>query len=92
MGRADTDPVGQLIGSNLWKVEIYDLIVAESLMRLADSGEYCLEVGQYRPHDSALAYAVGTVGHVVSFESQPRIFLSSSKMSTCGVLAWAGVK
>ena len=64
----------ELIGSNLWKVGIYDLIVAESLMRLADSGEYCLDVGaNIGLMTSALAYAVGTVGHVVSFEPSPGV-------------------
>jgi FkbM family methyltransferase len=62
----------EFIGGNIWRTGVYDLIVLEALIRLADPGELALDVGaNIGLMTSALAYAVGPTGHVISFEPHP---------------------
>jgi FkbM family methyltransferase len=64
----------ETIGRSLWGMGIYDLIVAEGLLRLADPDELALDVGaNIGLMTSALAHAVGTTGRVISFEPNPAL-------------------
>jgi FkbM family methyltransferase len=63
------------IGSALERTGVYDLIVAETLARLADPGETAVDAGaNVGVMSSLLARAVGPGGRVVSFEPHPEIF------------------
>ncbi len=63
------------IGSALARTGVYDLIVAETLARLADPGETAVDAGaNVGVMSSLLAHAVGPSGRVVSFEPHPLIF------------------
>ncbi len=65
------DPLGNAIA----RTGIYDLIVAETLARLADPGETVLDAGaNVGVMSNLLAHAVGPAGRVVSFEPHPLIF------------------
>ncbi len=65
------DPLGQAVA----RTGVYDLIVAETLARLADPGETAVDAGANVGFVSnLLAYAVGSNGRVVSFEPHPLIF------------------
>jgi FkbM family methyltransferase len=60
------------IGRTIWTTGVYDLIVLEALLRLADTGELALDVGaNIGLMTSALARAVGPSGKVISFEPHP---------------------
>lgn len=53
---------------------VYDLVVAETLARLADPGETVVDAGaNVGLMTNLLAHAVGVGGHVVSFEPHPLI-------------------
>lgn len=63
-----------LIGDAIWKMGVFDLIVAEALMRLTDPGELALDVGaNIGVMSSVLAGAVGPKGRVISFEPLPSL-------------------
>jgi FkbM family methyltransferase len=65
------DPLGQAVA----RTGVYDLVVAETLARLADPGEIAVDAGANVGFVSnLLAYAVGATGRVVSFEPHPLIF------------------
>jgi FkbM family methyltransferase len=65
------DPLGKAVA----RTGIYDLIVAETLARLADPGETALDAGaNVGLMSNLLAHAVGRHGRVVSFEPHPLIF------------------
>jgi FkbM family methyltransferase len=65
------DPLGQAVA----RTGVYDLVVAETLARLADPGETAVDAGANVGFVSnLLAHAVGSVGRVVSFEPHPLIF------------------
>jgi FkbM family methyltransferase len=65
------DPLGNAIA----RTGIYDLIVAETLARLADPGETAIDAGaNVGVMSNLLAHAVGPAGRVVSFEPHPLIF------------------
>jgi FkbM family methyltransferase len=65
------DPLGNAIA----RTGIYDLIVAETLGRLADPGETAIDAGaNVGVMSNLLAHAVGPAGRVVSFEPHPLIF------------------
>jgi FkbM family methyltransferase len=65
------DPIGQAIA----RTGVYDLIVAETLARLADPGETTVDAGANVGFMSnLLAHAVGPSGSVISFEPHPLIF------------------
>lgn len=60
------------IGGCLWRSGVYDLVVLEALIRLADRGELALDIGaNIGLMTSALASAVGPTGRVISFEPHP---------------------
>lgn len=65
------DPLGQAVA----RTGVYDLVVAETLARLADPGETAVDAGANVGFvSSLLAHAVGSGGRVVSFEPHPLIF------------------
>jgi FkbM family methyltransferase len=75
------DPLGLAVARN----GIYDLTVAETLARLADSEETAVDAGaNVGLMSSLLSYAVGPSGRVVSFEPHPLIF----EMLTRNVERW----
>jgi FkbM family methyltransferase len=64
------DPLGLAVA----RTGIYDLVVAETLARLADAGETAVDAGANVGFMSnLLAHAVGARGRVVSFEPHPLI-------------------
>lgn len=64
------DPVGQAVA----RTGVYDLVVAETLVRLADPGETAVDAGaNVGLMSNLLAHAVGPGGRVVSFEPHPLI-------------------
>ncbi len=64
------DPLGQAVA----RTGIYDLVVAETLARLADPGETAVDAGANVGFMSnLLAHAVGADGRVISFEPHPLI-------------------
>lgn len=63
------------VGLGLLRRGIFDLLVCETLLRLADPGETVLDVGANVGHmTSLLAHAVGERGRVISFEPHPDVF------------------
>lgn len=65
------DPIGQA----LQRRGVFDLLVCETLLRLAEPGETALDAGANIGHmTSLLAYAVGPAGRVLAFEPHPVVF------------------
>jgi FkbM family methyltransferase len=63
------------VGLGLMRRGIFDLLVCETLLRLADPGETALDVGaNIGQMTSLLAHAVGEHGRVVAFEPHPEVF------------------
>ena len=65
----------EVIGRHLLHFGLFDLLVTEALLRLADSGELAADVGANVGYMSVvLADAVGPSGKVFAFEPHPEIF------------------
>jgi FkbM family methyltransferase len=63
------------LGRSVERTGVYDLIVAETLARLADPGETAIDAGaNVGLMSNLLAHAVGPRGRVVSFEPHPLVF------------------
>lgn len=63
------------IGEGLLRRGIFDLLVCETLLRLADPGETAIDAGANIGHmTSLLAHAVGPAGRVIAFEPHPEVF------------------
>jgi FkbM family methyltransferase len=78
------DPIGRAVA----RTGVYDLVVAETLARLADPGETAVDAGaNVGLMSNLLAYAVGSSGRVVSFEPHPLIFETLSR----NVAQWQAV-
>ncbi len=70
------DPLGRAVA----RTGVYDLIVAETLARLAEPGETAVDAGaNVGVMSNLLAHAVGPGGRVVSFEPHPAIFETLSR-------------
>jgi FkbM family methyltransferase len=70
------DPLGRAVA----RTGVYDLIVAETLARLAAPGELAIDAGaNVGLMSNLLAHAVGPRGRVVSFEPHPLIFQTLSR-------------
>ena len=64
------------IGRSLTTSGVYELAVSETLWRLSDRGDTCLDIGANIGYmTSLLAVRVGPAGTVYSFEPHPRVFL-----------------
>jgi FkbM family methyltransferase len=67
------------LGNSIARTGTYDLIVAETLARLADPGETAIDAGaNVGVMSNLLAHAVGADGRVVAFEPHPLIFQTLS--------------
>ena len=65
----------EVIGRHLLHFGLFDLLVTEAILRLADSGELAADVGANVGYMSVvLADAVGPTGRVFAFEPHPEIF------------------
>jgi FkbM family methyltransferase len=63
------------LGASVARTGVYDLVVAETLARLAEPGETAVDAGaNVGLMSNLLAHAVGAGGRVVSFEPHPLIF------------------
>ncbi|HEY4896474.1 MAG TPA: FkbM family methyltransferase [Solirubrobacteraceae bacterium] len=70
------DPLGRAVA----RTGVYDLIVAETLARLAEPGETAVDAGaNVGVMSNLLAHAVGADGRVISFEPHPAIFETLSR-------------
>ena len=77
------------LGNSIARTGTYDLIVAETLARLADPGETAVDAGaNVGVMSNLLAHAVGAAGRVVSFEPHPLIFQTLSG----NVSRWSAVE
>jgi FkbM family methyltransferase len=67
------------LGNSIARTGTYDLIVAETLARLADPGEMAVDAGaNVGVMSNLLAHAVGPNGRVISFEPHPLVFRTLS--------------
>lgn len=65
----------ETIGSELWYYGIFDLVVAEALVRLVDRGDFGLDIGaNIGQMTSLLSVLVGKEGRVAAFEPHPELF------------------
>ncbi|HWY17517.1 MAG TPA: FkbM family methyltransferase [Solirubrobacteraceae bacterium] len=63
-----------ILGNSVARTGVYDLIVAETLARLADSGEVAVDAGaNVGIMSNLLAHTVGSDGRVIAFEPHPLI-------------------
>ena len=63
------------LGRGVARTGVYDLVVAETLARLADPGETAVDAGaNVGLMSNLLAHAVGSRGRVISFEPHPLVF------------------
>ena len=70
------DPVGRAVA----RTGVYDLIVSETLARLAEPGETAVDAGANAGvMTNLLAHAVGSSGRVLAFEPHPAIFETLSR-------------
>lgn len=65
----------EVIGQQILRFGLFDLVVTECLMRLASPGDHAIDVGANIGYMSlVLARAVGKTGRVTAFEPHPEIF------------------
>ena len=65
------------IGASILKTGCYDTAVLESLYRLVNEGDLCLDVGaNFGLMTGVMAIATGKEGRVIAFEAHPQIALS----------------
>lgn len=75
----------ETIGSALSRTGVFELATTELVLRLADPGERCLDIGANVGYmTAALATAVGPDGSVTSWEPHPSV----SEILTANVRAW----
>jgi FkbM family methyltransferase len=71
------------VGQFVMRWGVYDLLVCEVLLRLADLGETAIDAGaNIGQMTSLLAHAVGPTGRVISFEPHPTTFARLSRNTT----------
>lgn len=67
--------IGETIGSTIWRTGVHDLPVLESLWRLIDPGDGCVDVGaNIGLMTNLMAFRSGTGGRVYSLEPHPMLF------------------
>jgi FkbM family methyltransferase len=63
------------IGSAVWRLGLYDLVVSETLWRLTSPGDLTVDVGANLGHMTGLlALRAGPTGRVLAFEPHPGVF------------------
>ncbi|MBD2107748.1 FkbM family methyltransferase [Nodosilinea sp. FACHB-13] len=66
---------GEVVGRSIAAMGIYDLCVSETLWRIIDEGETCVDVGANIGYmTSLMAHRVGLEGKVSAFEPHPSIY------------------
>jgi len=66
---------GEVVGRSISAMGIYDLCVSETLWRIVDEGETCIDVGANIGYvTSLMAHRVGSSGKVIAFEPHPSIY------------------
>ena len=69
----------EAIGQAIWRTGVYDVVVSEAILRLAESGETAVDVGaNIGVMTSAMGVAVGVAGRVVCFEPHPGLSVELS--------------
>lgn len=65
----------EVIGSGIWCYGIFDLVVAEAIARLMDSGDTALDIGaNIGQMTSLMQHRAGSHGKVIAFEPHPELF------------------
>ncbi len=65
----------ELISNALWFKGIYDVVASETIWRLIDEGETCLDIGSHIGYMASLmARRSGGAGKVICFEPHPMLF------------------
>lgn len=65
----------EVIGSGIWCYGIFDLVVAEAIARLLDSGDTALDIGaNIGQMTSLMQHRAGPHGKVIAFEPHPELF------------------
>lgn len=84
-GRSFRVDPNEVIGRQVLHFGLFDLLVTEALLRLADPGELAVDVGANVGYTAlVLAEAVGQTGRVLAFEPHPDIFAELTK-NTAGL-------
>ncbi|MBN2505969.1 MAG: FkbM family methyltransferase [Verrucomicrobia bacterium] len=69
----------EVIGATLWYYGIFDLVVAEAIVRLLDPAETAVDVGaNIGQMTSLMSHRVGPRGSVSAFEPHPEVFAELS--------------
>ncbi|MDQ3630135.1 MAG: FkbM family methyltransferase [Actinomycetota bacterium] len=78
---------GSIIGTQLVRTGVHDLVLSEALFRVTEPGDVCLDVGANIGYTtSLLATRSGPGGRVISYEPAPDTFALLSK----NVQSWRG--
>lgn len=78
---------GSIIGRQLVRTGVHDLVLSEGLFRITDPGDVCADVGANIGYTtSLLAARSGPGGRVVSFEPAPDVFA----LLTHNIASWDG--
>ncbi|MEA5448115.1 FkbM family methyltransferase [Leptolyngbya sp. CCNP1308] len=86
---------GEVIGRSISAMGVYDLCVSETLWRIIDEGETCVDVGANIGYmTSLMAHRVGLEGKVVAFEPHPSIYqrLSNNVQSWITEKNWTQIE
>ena len=85
----------EAIGQAIWRTGVYDVVVTEAILRLAESGETAVDVGaNIGVMASAMGVAVGVSGRVLCFEPHPglSVELSENIAQWMEALGWQQVE
>jgi len=75
----------EVIGANIWWYGVFDLVVAEAIVRLLDPSELGLDIGaNIGQMTSLLRHQAGRAGRVVAFEPHPEVFAELSHNASLG--------
>lgn len=65
----------ELIQNSIWFKGVYDIVASETIWRLTEEGETCLDIGAHIGYmTSIMTTRVGPRGKVISFEPHPVLF------------------
>lgn len=80
---------GSIIGTQLVRTGVHDLVLSEALFRITDPGDVCVDVGANVGYTtSLLASRSGPAGRVLSYEPAPDMFA----LLTTNIGAWRGAR